>query len=99
MIFKKFLRKTLLSRRQLNFLLHGHSGELFGSVGCQNNYDRYIKKIKKISIITVTYESGRMSLLRDLTISSAQKFVFYLFHCNLKEKDHIRRKINSEKNM
>ena len=42
----------------------------------------------------VTYESNLISLLCGSTMSS---FVFYLFYCNLKEKDHIRRKVNSKK--
>ena len=55
--------------------------------------------LKKILIIEVTYESDRISLLRDSTISSALNFYFYIFYCNLKRKDHICRKLNSIENL
>ena len=35
--------------------------------------------------------SNHISLLCDLTMSGALNVVFYLFYCNLKEKDHIRK--------
>ena len=41
------------------------------------------------------YESIYISLLCDSAMSSALNFCFYLFYCNPKEKDHIRRKIDS----
>ena len=47
--------------------------------------------------IKVRYESSHSLLLCDSTASSALNFCFYLFYCNLKEKDHIRRKINIKK--
>ena len=45
----------------------------------------------------VTYESDHISLLRDSTMPSALNFVFYVFYCNVKEKYHIRRTVNSKK--
>ena len=48
----------------------------------------------------VTYGSNHISLLCDSMLSNVPNFCFYLFCCNQKEKDHIRRKINSKnKNM
>ena len=53
--------------------------------------------------IQVTYGTDHISLLCDLTTSNALKFCFvfyvlsYVFYCNLKQKDHIRRIINSKK--
>ena len=47
----------------------------------------------------VTGEADHISLLCDSTMSSALNFCFYVFFCNLKEKDHIRRNINSKKEM
>ena len=35
--------------------------------------------------------SNHISLLCELTMSGALNVVFYLFYCNLKEKDHIRK--------
>ena len=49
-------------------------------------------KNKKLLIIKVTHASNHISLLRDSTILSA-----LTFFCNIKQKDHIRRKINSKK--
>ena len=44
------------------------------------------------------YESNNISLLLYSTMSYVLNFLsFYLFYCNLKEKDLIRRKINSKK--
>ena len=37
----------------------------------------------------VTYETNHISLFCDSTMSSAPNFVFYVFYCNLKEKDHM----------
>ena len=42
------------------------------------------------------YEGDHISLLCDSTMPSALNICFYLFYCNQKEKDHIRRKINSK---
>ena len=47
----------------------------------------------------VTGEADHISLLCDSTMSGALNFCFYVFFCNLKEKDHIRRNINSKKEM
>ena len=45
----------------------------------------------------VTYKTEHISLFSDSTISSEINFCFVLFYRNLKEKDHIRRNINSKK--
>ena len=43
------------------------------------------------------YESDHISLLCDYMMPSSLNFLFfYLFYCIGKEKDHIRRKINSK---
>ena len=47
----------------------------------------------------VTDKADHISLLCDSTMSSALNFCFYVFFCNLKEKDDIRRNINSKKEM
>ena len=52
-----------------------------------------------MSINEVTYGNEYISLLRDSTLSNELNFRFYLFYCNRKEKDNIRRKINSKKNI
>ena len=44
----------------------------------------------------VTYETDRIFLLCQSTMPSALNFC-YVFYCNLKEKAHIRRSINSKK--
>ena len=54
-------------------------------------------KNKKKTMTEVTYESDHISLLHDSATSSPLNFYFYLFYCNLKEKDLIRRNINSKK--
>ena len=46
---------------------------------------------------TCDCKSTHISLLHDSTMSNALNFVFYLFYYNVKEKDHIKRKINSKK--
>ena len=48
--------------------------------------------------IQVTHEAGLIPLLCDSTMSNGLNFCFYVFYCNLKEKDHIRRIINSIRN-
>ena len=46
----------------------------------------------------VIYEIDHISLLRDSTMSSAPNFCFfYVFYCNLKEKYHIKRNVDSKK--
>ena len=44
------------------------------------------------------YESDHISLLRDLLMTTALNFDFLSILLNLKEKDHIKRKIRSKKN-
>ena len=44
----------------------------------------------------VTYGSDNIFLIYDSSLSNVLNFCFYLFCCNQKEKDHIRRKINSK---
>ena len=64
------------------------------------NLGFYTSKNKNIDhrgIENCTYESDYISLLRDSTIPSALNICFDLFYCNLKEKDHITRKIDSKK--
>ena len=41
----------------------------------------------------VTYKSNHISLLSDSTMSSVLTFYIYMFYWDLKEKDHIRRKV------
>ena len=49
-------------------------------------------------LIQITHETKHISLLLDSTISNALDFCsFYVFYCNLKEKDDIRRIIISKK--
>ena len=43
----------------------------------------------------VTYEIDHISLLQQYQVHKI--FVFYIFYRNLKEKDHIKRNINSKK--
>ena len=45
----------------------------------------------------VTYETNHIFLLCDSTISSVLNFVFNVLYCNVKDKNHIRRNINSKK--
>ena len=45
----------------------------------------------------VTYETDHISFLCDSTMSSAPNFYFYVFYCNLKGKDDVRRNINHKK--
>ena len=45
----------------------------------------------------VKYEINHTSLLLDSTISSALNFCFYVFYCYLKEKDYVKRNIDSKK--
>ena len=86
-------------QRQLNFLLHGQSGELL-QVGC------LVGKIIILSFRTGISKNkkywSRLCMkaivihLHNSTLSNVLKFHFYLFHCNLKEKDHVRRNVNSK---
>ena len=45
----------------------------------------------------VTYETNHIFLLCDSTISSVLNFVFNVLYCNVKDKNHIRRNVNSKK--
>ena len=45
----------------------------------------------------VTYETDHISLLCNSTMSSAPNFCFYVFYCNVKGKNQIKRTINSKK--
>ena len=49
-----------------------------------------------MSIKKVMYGNGHISLLHDSKLSNILNFCFYLFYCNRKEKDHIRKRINSK---
>ena len=63
------------------------------------NIDHQVKETCADVSTQVTYETNYISLLHDSIMSSALNFVSYVFYCNLKEKDHIRRNINiREKN-
>ena len=104
---------SIVSRRQLNFLLYGQSGELFRvgrsvgkiiiiqsfriSTSKNKNADHRVKETCAIWLIQVTYEAEHISLLRDSAMSNALNFCFYIFYCNLKEKDHTKRIIDSKK--
>ena len=61
------------------------------------NTDHCLKEICAIMSIKVTYETDHISLLHDSTMPNALNFVFYVFYCYLKDKDHIRRIIISKK--
>ena len=58
------------------------------------NTDHRVKETCADMSTQVTYETNYISLLHDSIMSSALIFVFYVFYCNLKEKDHIRRNTN-----
>ena len=78
-------------------LLYGQSEELFWvgrSVGTKNHQ---VKETSATMSTQVTYETNHISSLCDSTKSSATNFRFHVFYCSRKEKDHIRRNINSEK--
>ena len=47
--------------------------------------------------IQVTYETDHILLPGDSTMSNTLNFCFYVFYCNLKQKDQIRRIINGKK--
>ena len=54
-------------------------------------------QVKKSNTYQRTYEIDHVSLLRDSTTSSALNFCFfYVFYCNLKVKNNIKRNINSK---
>ena len=62
------------------------------------NTDHWVKGTCTIMLIQITHETKHISLLLDSTISNALDFCsFYVFYCNLKEKDDIRRIIISKK--
>ena len=99
-----------ISRRQLNFLfvqavkriISGWSvGKIiitlsFGVDTSKNkNIDHGVKETCAIMSTQVTYETDHITYSN---IIKCTKFLFfYIFHCNLKEKDHIKRNINSKK--
>ena len=58
-----------------------------------------IIELKKLAImsIQVTYETNHMSLVVIQQYQMHKSFLFYVFYCNLKEKDHIKEIINSKK--
>ena len=45
-----------------------------------------------MSVTNITYETNQISLLLDSMMSGKLNFIFYLFYCNLKEKDPNRKK-------
>ena len=62
------------------------------------NIDNQGKETCAIMSTQVTYETDHNSLLRDPTMSNALSFCFFVcVYCNLKEKNNIRRKINSKR--
>ena len=66
------------------------------SISKNKNADHRVKQTCAIRSIKATYEIDHISLLRDSTMSSALNFC-YVFYCNIKEKYHIRKIINSKK--
>ena len=66
------------------------------STSKNKNADHRVKQTCTIRSIKATYEIYHTSLLRDSTMSSALNFC-YVFYYNLKEKDYIRKIINSKK--
>ena len=66
------------------------------STSKNKNIDHWGKETCAFMSIQVTYETDCISLLCDSTMSNAPNFCFYVFF-NLKEKDYIRRNINSKK--
>ena len=67
------------------------------STSKNKNTDHRVKETCATVSIKVTYETDRMLLLRDSTMSDVLNLCFVCIWFNLKEKDHIRRIINSEK--
>ena len=103
--------KPDVRQRRLKFLLYGQSGELLFRVGRSvgkiilsfristsknKDADHRVKETCAIWLIQVTYEAEHISLLRDSAMSNALNFCFYIFYCNLKEKDHTKRIIDSK---
>ena len=95
------------------FWCMGSRENFFRLVGQQNNIiipsfrvgisknksiDDRVKEACAIVSTQVTYETDHISLLCDSMMSSAQIF-FFVFYCNLKEKCHIERNINSKKKL
>ena len=66
------------------------------STSKSKNADHWVNKTCAIRSIQVEYETDNNSLLRDLTMSNALSLFFFKFYYNLKEKDHIRKIINSK---
>ena len=64
-------------------------------MGSQENYLRLVGRQNNNN--AKFQGSNHISLLCDLMLLNVLIFHFYLFYCNQKEKDHIRRKINSNK--
>ena len=73
-----------IRRGQLNFWCMGSQENYLRLVGRQNNNAKFQR-------------SNYISLLCDSMLSNVLIFRFYPFYCNRKEKNHIRRKINSNK--
>ena len=62
------------------------------------NIDHRSKEACAIMTRQVTYETDYISLLCVIQWCwVCQNFLFYVFYCNLKEKDHIKKNINSNK--
>ena len=59
------------------------------------SHDHRVKETCDIRSIQVTYETNNISLLQDSTMSNV--LIFCILYCHLKEKDHVRRIINSQK--
>ena len=60
------------------------------STSKNKNADHWVKEICAIRSIQVIYETNHISLLHESKKSNALNFrFFYIFYCNLKEKDHI----------
>ena len=68
------------------------------SISKNKNADHRVKETCAIRSIQVTNENNHIFLLCDAPMSKALVFLFHVFYCNLKEKDHFRRITNSKKN-
>ena len=97
-----------LGKGNLIFSCTGSRGNYFGSVGLQNKISGSAHLKIKILIIELKelvlhvntkYISNRLHLFTPnfSNVKCTNFFVFYVFYCNLNEKDHIRRIINSKK--
>ena len=87
---------TLLRQQQLNFLFYGQSGEIFGSVGQENNDNNNIVSFRVSTSKNKNIDHGGKEIYAKFSLSIQNEnsainvslpFLLDLF--KLKEKDHI----------